>query len=224
MEKLFEFVKKHPVVTVMTLILSVLFLTIVVPLVINICFIKKASIWWMAAEWEAGSALEYYGAVLGFLSTTLLSVLALYQNYEIKKESDARQELLERMEYEKEMPLFRIKNLLCNGNYGNLHLTMLNISDNVAYDLKVSNFKVEDATGAVICESKDVKLKRMELLGKVENEIEFVNDSFLGKNLKLTFQLMCKDKFQKAHTYSVSYMIENTKIFSTKHSYKIIEL
>lgn len=222
MNWIFEWIKEHPKKTIRIAILCVVFLTIGVPVIIHICFKIPAPFQFWEADWESGNVLEYYGAILGFLGTALLSALALYQNYEIKKESDAKQALIERMEYEKEMPLFRVKNLYCNGNFGNLNLSVFNVSDNVAYDLEVSSFKVENREGVCICESKMTKIKRTELVGNTETGIEFVNDSFFGKDLKIAFQIKCKDKFGKSHTYNVSSKIEDASKFSGK--YRIIEL
>lgn len=224
MDKLFEWIKKNPKKAIGIVVAGISFLSVGIPIIIHIAFKIAAPYDFFEAEWEAGNVLEYYGAILGFFGTVALSALALYQNYEIKKESDARQALLEQKEYEKEMPWFSIKNLSCSGNYGNLNLSILNASDNVAHDLEVSNFKIEDAEGVCICESKQAKLRRSELLGNAETEIEFTNDGISGENIKIVFQIKCKDKFRKLHTYSASYQIENAKRFSGKPAYKIIEL
>ena len=42
------------------------------------------------AEWSAGDALGYYGAVLSFLGTVILGALALYQNHIIKEEANKK--------------------------------------------------------------------------------------------------------------------------------------
>lgn len=110
----------------------------------------------------------------------------------------------------------------CAGNFGNLNLSIGNISDNVAYDLEVSNFKVESVEGECICESKKVILERFEVLGCTENRIEFINDSFSGENLKMIFQIKCKDKFYKKHTYIVSANIKDAS--RLENTYRITEI
>ena len=42
------------------------------------------------AEWDAGDALGYYGAILSFIGTVVLGALALYQNHIIKTEADKK--------------------------------------------------------------------------------------------------------------------------------------
>ena len=138
------------------------------------------------------------------------------------RSSDAKQAKIDEMEHEKEMPIFVIKNLHCAGNFGNLNLSIGNISDNVAYDLEVSNFKVESVEGECICESKKVILERFEVLGCTENRIEFINDSFSGENLKMIFQIKCKDKFYKKHTYIVSANIKDASRLES--TYRITEI
>ncbi len=203
---------------------ELLILTIGIPIVIHIFYIIPAPVWWMETDWEAGNVLEYYGAILGFLSTTALSALALYQNYELKKEADAKQALIEKMEYMRELPLFVINNSSCNGDYSNLKLSILNVSDNAAYDMNIGNFTVENAQGEIILKSKSATINRTDLLGRVENRIEFVNDRLLGKDLKILFQIKCKDKFQKIHTYSATYQVEDATKFSGKKPYKVVEI
>ena len=218
----FEWIKNHHRKTIAIMILSAVVLIFGIPITINICFKIPAPCKILEPEWEADNVLTYYGAILGFLGTTSLSMLALYQNYEIKKESDAKQAKIDEMEHEKEMPIFVIKNLHCAGNFGNLNLSIGNISDNVAYDLEVSNFKVESVEGECMCESKKVILERFEVLGCTENRIEFINDSFSGENLKMIFQIKCKDKFYKKHTYIVSANIKDASRLES--TYRITEI
>lgn len=224
MDKLFQKIKEHPILTVLITITSIIILTIGVPLLIHLCFVIPAPFPFLVAKWESGSVLEYYGAILSFLGTAALSALALYQNYEIKREADAKQTLLEKIEREKEMPLFRIKNRLCNGNYTNLVLSIANISENVAFDISVSNFKVENEQGEIVVESKDAQLEKTELFGNEDTEIQFKNNALSGENLKIIFEMRCKDKFKEAHTYNVSFKIDDAKKFTGKTSYKIIEI
>ena len=42
------------------------------------------------AEWDAGDALGYYGAILSFIGTVVLGALALYQNRIIKTEAEKK--------------------------------------------------------------------------------------------------------------------------------------
>lgn len=223
MEKIFDWIKNNKRKTMIYSIIGILILIVGIPIIIHVLYIIPAPIWWLDTAWEAEHVLEYYGAILGFLGTVVLSALALYQNYEIKRESDARQVLIEKMAYAKEMPLFIVKNSSCGGNYSNLCVSIFNISDNAAYDLNVSKFTVANVQGDIVLEALEAKIRRTELLGKVETEIEFTNRALYGENLKIAFQLKCKDKLQNAHIYNVSLQIEDAKKFSSK-KYVITEL
>ena len=87
MEELFNWIKSHKKVVV-----GILFVIIfVIPLLINILFKFKAPIKLLESEWEAADMLGYYGSVLGFLSTTLLSMLAIWQNEKIKQLEEAKE-------------------------------------------------------------------------------------------------------------------------------------
>jgi hypothetical protein len=61
------------------LIISVSIIIIVfgVPLAINYFYTKVI---WFHTDWNGGSALQFYGTILSFFSTTLLGVVAIYQN------------------------------------------------------------------------------------------------------------------------------------------------
>ena len=157
----FEWIKNHHRKTIAIMILSAVVLIFGIPITINICFKIPAPCKILEPEWEADNVLTYYGAILGFLGTTSLSMLALYQNY-------------------------------------------------------------ESVEGECICESKKVILERFEVLGCTENRIEFINDSFSGENLKMIFQIKCKDKFYKKHTYIVSANIKDASRLES--TYRITEI
>ena len=91
MKRLFDTIKNHPFITILIGTISVVLLIIGVPILIHILFKTSAVCDWFVPEWEAGNVLEYYGAILGFLGTVTLSILALYQNYELKNEADEKE-------------------------------------------------------------------------------------------------------------------------------------
>lgn len=97
MIKLIEWIKKHPIVVGICLVLAFL-----LPLlVVHILYEVKLGIKWIESNWEAGDLLGY---IIGFesaLSTVILSVLALWQNIKFKKDSDAKDELFLHIESEK---------------------------------------------------------------------------------------------------------------------------
>lgn len=219
MNHFFEWIKGHHKRTIIIVILSTLSIVFGIPAIINICFKIPAPCRFFESEWEASDVLVYYGGILGFLSTASLSMLALYQNYEIKKESDAKQALLEKIAYEKDMPLFRVENLTLGSN---LSLCILNVSDNVAYDLEVGGFTIENAEGECVCKSRAANIRKGEIFGGEDTVIDFENDYFSGENLRLYFPIKCKDKFSRTHTYIVASDIKNTSEFKTP--YRVVEI
>lgn len=91
---MFEWIKKHKIFVV---VLS-FFIILGIPFLIHVLFkIHPKNDFWVA-EWTAGDLLGYYGAILAFIGTVVLGMLALYQNHIIKVESDRRAELLEQRE------------------------------------------------------------------------------------------------------------------------------
>jgi len=76
-------------------VLSLLFIVFVIgiPLLINLVFKIKAPFSFLVAEWSVGDVLEYYGAILVFLGTGVLSLLALYQNNVFKAQNDRLMQL-----------------------------------------------------------------------------------------------------------------------------------
>lgn len=224
MEKMFEKIKENPIKSALLTVLGMTVLIIVVPILINASFEAKNLPWFMQVKWEAEDVLGYYGSVLEFLGTAVLSFLALWQNQKIKEESDKRQNLLENMEYEKNLPLLKCYNLLCNGKYANLKVKIHNFSDNVATELSVSDLKIEDVDGNNVCQSTNIEIAKTELEGNDETVVSFTNGAVVGKNLKIVFELRYRDKFKKLHKCSVSYMINDAEKFSTKDAYRIAEI
>ena len=96
---MFEWIKKHKALFFIICVI-VLIALIGVPFVINLLFKADTNINVFQAEWSAGDALGYYGAVLSFLGTVILGALALYQNHMIKEEADKKAALLEEKEQE----------------------------------------------------------------------------------------------------------------------------
>ena len=89
-----DWIKKHRVLFSLICVV-ILLLLIGIPFVINILFKINATTDIFVAEWSAGDALGYYGAILSFFGTVVLGALALYQNHIIKTEADKNAALVE---------------------------------------------------------------------------------------------------------------------------------
>ena len=206
MDKWFGWIKTHLVSVVATLFL----LVIGVPLAIHICFKINAPYDFLAADWDSGSVLSYYGSVLGFLGTVILSMLALYQNQEIKNEADKRTEILERQIHSPELklefatPIFYSKRL---------EFILRNISGNLANNITVSNFELYDETDAIINMPNKAQLPRNSLGGGESFSFSFMAGKIKGTKLKIVFVVSCQDKFNKGHQYKALISIPNAELF-----------
>ena len=83
------------------------------------------------AEWDAGDALGYYGAILSFIGTVVLGALALYQNHIIKTEADKKAALAEEQEHAENMPRFFMHFGGASGFCGSLKFVIMNVSSNI---------------------------------------------------------------------------------------------
>ena len=91
-----------------------------IPATINLLFKQTSHIPFFIAEWSAGEALNYYGAVLTFFGTSLLNIVALWQNHLIKVSNEKHMEFLETLEKEKFIPKFMISNVCILGVASNI--------------------------------------------------------------------------------------------------------
>lgn len=204
MEKWFEWIKKHIFIVVLIMVL----LIIGIPFVIYISFRIPSPIHLLEAgpEWNEGVVLGYYGSILGFLGTVVLSMLALYQNQEIKKEADKRTEIFER---EKHSPKLKCKLFGSNGAYMNMHYLLENISNNLADKIVISNFEVFNDLGVSVFISSDPRVSTNSLRGGEKMEFSFSNSCLEGVDLKLVFNVQCQDKFNNLHEYNATMLIAN---------------
>ena len=196
---MYEWIKKHKVLVIITCII-ILFSLIGIPFAINLLFKIDAKINVFQAEWSAGDALGYYGAVLSFLGTVILGALALYQNHMIKEEADRKAALLEEKEHIENMPKFNMRFKSCYGFGVRLGFVIKNYSKNISYDLRVYDIRIK-ANDTTMWESKQI-FKRAALDSNSEFEINL--DSPEIKNvdtLILLAYMSCKDKYNECHEY-----------------------
>lgn len=139
---------------VLIVIVALLALVIALPVLINLLFKLPAPSSICIAEWTAGDALGYYGAVLSFLGTVALSALALWQNYKINELNNKHTTLLEEMEREKNAPCFVIRNCIATGQISKLVIFVGNISNNVAQDVTFSDFSLLNESGIPLWKDK----------------------------------------------------------------------
>lgn len=182
-------------------VICVLFFVIGMPLIINWAFKQPALCEFFAVDWEAKDALAYYGSVLGFLGTVIFSALALWQNHIIKAESDKRQEISDRMELQKHMPIIEVRSNVCSGNGMHLSFSVSNVSENIALDVVLSKIQILNNDGSEFwmndCEY------RYHHLGTEAISISLKNPGLTDLSQIIVFRISFKDKFEKYHTLFV---------------------
>lgn len=183
------------------IIICVLFFVIGVPLIINWMFTKPALCDFFAVNWVARDALAYYGSALGFIGTVIFSALALWQNHIIKEESDKRQEILDKMELQKHLPIIEVQSLCCSGNGSFLSLSIKNISGNVALEVVLSKIQILNNDGSEFwMNDREYKYPN---LGAEPKSISLNNPSLTDLSQIFVFRISFKDKFEQRHTLFV---------------------
>ena len=198
---MFDWIKKHRTGVIIGSVISVFILVSLIPLIINLLF-KLKSNGVFSAEWTAGEFLQFYGSLLSFISTTILSMLAIWQNKTIKDEADKRTALAEQMELAKNMPKFSCRTSGYSGKIENLRMTISNISENVANDIYVCNTRIVDERECTVWSTDDV-FKKDVLPSAKELEIKLKNPPLTQDGVSFRFVLKCKDKYNTDHTYEV---------------------
>lgn len=165
MKSIFGFMRNHKAAT-MAVIGIVVLLLLGGPLMINVLFKHSAPVEILRAEWDAKDALSYYGSALSFLSTLILSGLAIWQNRRIQEENLKYTEQLEKMERAKFAPKLNIEQVvLTGGSGGTLQFVIKNESENHAYDVRLSDIHIEDARGERVGDSFE------------EQEVEYISQN-----------------------------------------------
>ncbi len=213
---MFDWIKKHKI-SFLIICFAVIFALLGIPFLINIFFKISIDMEIFKAEWTAGELLGYYGAVLSFLGTVVLGVLALYQNHIIKQEGDRQAALLEKRNRIENMPKFKIKYQGGNGWYSNLRLRLCNITENRATDITIDNIQLTEKDQepqfippysfniAVLTSEYDFQLK---------------NKPIKSDSAIITMHMSCKDKYEDTHKY----IIEISTIKDQKIDCKIYEI
>jgi len=202
---MFEWIKNHKKLSRVIAII-VIGTIIGIPFLIHLLFNIRGTGFWVA-NWCPGDALSYGGDVLSFLGTVILGALALWQNDVIKKESEKREAILERMELDKYKPLFKVEEGTYSGQFIDYSLKLTNIYSNVAHGIEITNLEIKEENGKILFESKKVNINSDYLKAGDEARIEIGNKHSLSNNAKITFK--------------VTFDITCIDIINTKWHYKV---
>lgn len=198
---MFDWIKKHKIIFSFICI-AILFMLFGVPFLINLLYKVDAAVDIFAAEWSAGEALSYYGAVLSFIGTVVLGALALYQNHIIKVEADKKSALVEEQERIENMPRFFVRFLAANGYCGKLKFALMNVSNNMAYDVEIYDIKIKNGTKTV-WETEDT-YSSPAINPQKHIEIQTMSPASNEKFEMVLFATMsCNDKYRVRHEYLI---------------------
>lgn len=209
MKNLFDYIKKHKTVTFFVLLGS-LGAIILVPVIINLCYKFTCPIVLFQAEWNASDALNYYGVVLSFLGTTMLSLLALWQNHIMKEESDKHTKKLELMEYQKNAPIIIVEQEPGLGSMGitsEIKMTIKNLSDNLAQNITLTNYMI--ANSNIIIWESDCENHYPYLHKDLSYTISLDNPSLNDGDL-LKFKICYYDVYDHCYMYECVVQKNNT--------------
>lgn len=198
MNNLIKYIQKHKNRVAFLILISLLIIIIGIPLLINCLFKYSIPCKFFNAEWSAGDALAYYGEILSFLGTTILSALALWQNHVIEEKSNKHTAILELMEKEKNLPYLIIEKISGFKNNQDLTLNIKNESENIALNVIVSEFSIVDKQGNTMWE-KNTKYSASYLNSSTPLEIRLANPEIKDASDRIIFTITYYDKFNDKH-------------------------
>lgn len=171
-----------------------------IPFAINLLFKIPAYYEVFRAEWSAGDALGYYGAVLSFVGTVVLGALALYQNHIIKKDADKQSEKWAERERIENMPRFVFRLKSAGGYCENITLSVFNTSQNSAYDIRIFDLKLINESNVLWSAARTHTFHSI----NTQEEIQFAFKAppvVDKKDIVIQARMSCKDKFNVPYEY-----------------------
>lgn len=182
---------------------------LIIPLFINISFKINAPTNILVAEWGAADALNYYGSILTYLGTSILSVIALYQNHMLKKSNDQHIANVERLEKIKNSPVLVATNISSLANKSKIEFRVSNISEHLAQDVEVYNFTIISNDNKKLWSSSE-KFSKPYLYSRENLIVKLSNDIIKEDNVKLSFSVRFSDKYGNKHTNSMTGFLDKT--------------
>lgn len=192
--------KKFIAITAIVLLIMIF----VIPFVLNCLFKYGTSFDIFVAEWDSGDALSFYGTILSFIGTSVLSILALYQNHCIDKLSKEHSSRIEEMEKERYEPCFYINNFNSTGKLSNISFEIKNISDNIIQNVIVCDVHLINQESTI----GDDKFQKAVLYKDNALLIELKNKSIGTKDPVLNFKVQYNTVLGETHQKSVKILLE----------------
>lgn len=210
--------KDYTVAIIVGGIIVSLLAVILGPIFIDEAFQKTASCKWLAVDWEAKDALNYYGTALAFLGTALFSALALWQNHTFKKANDIHEKMLEDMEKARNMPVLCLS-LRGMKNHNFFLMKLENKSENIASDINIEEAVIINFEGREIW--REPNEHKMSFLINDKYEFLLSNEDFFDGNDIMKIKISFYDKYRKKHfcvfeSYKEKNTYETPLLFGTK--------
>lgn len=216
-------------------------LVILAPFVIESIYNVVPSLKFFNISYRVEDILLYYGSASSFLGTVILGYLTLRQNklaqeksdevsrlqLELQKKSMAMAE--SQYQYSKSeknqqhLPKFEIKIHLYHGTYGNMMLSLKNVSSLIVSSIfPISLIATE--SGKQITKATKLETNRSSLLSNETAIIETNLPELLVRgnpikyynNLQLEFSFSCEDEQSNVHYFRAKALIPSTKDFYNK--------
>ena len=184
---------KWYILLILTIILLVTFI-VAIPLVINSCYLNNDG---YITVWNGADTLQFYGTILSFISTTMLGILALWQNYSLSKQNDNYRKMIE----SKDLPIFQVRLAGFSGFMSKPSVEIINLTQNIATNFEVIKCGIKHSLEAKYFMEYIIKEPYQRYFKENEQiKLEFSGDTpniSNGNNGELLFEL----KFQYIDIY-----------------------
>ena len=234
--------EKNPKLKIIIIVALVGIMVVMLPFIINCIYVQNVKSDFWNVDYNIGDILLYYGGVFTFAGTSILGIMTYFQNEKLQDKSEEvnrlqmelqkRSMLLAEKQYNQNIqdsnmfPKFEIKLYSYSGNYGDISISVRNVTTMIVSGLRVIEFRAE-CNDAIILSTKEiwfeknslepgkdtiVKMKNKEIIKEVSNQgwirsVEYYDD------VKLIFEFSCEDEKCVTHYYRASVVVSSTKEF-----------
>lgn len=235
--------EKNPKLKIIIIVALVgIIMVVMLPFIINYIYVQNVKSDFWNVDYNIGDILLYYGGLFTFAGTSILGIMTYFQNEKLQDKSEEvnrlqmelqkRSMLLAEKQYNQNIqdsnmfPKFEIKLSSYSGNYGDISISVRNVTTMIVSGLRAIEFRAE-CNDAIILSTKEiwfeknslepgkdtiVKMKNKEIIKEVSNQgwirnVEYYDD------VKLIFEFSCEDEKCVTHYYRASVVVSSTKEF-----------
>jgi hypothetical protein len=231
-DNMLKWVVKHKVKTFIIGISLFFLFVIVMPLIINSAYYADAPFSFLRVKFSIDSLLEYYGAVLTFVGTTSLGIIAVLQTYNSQIKTDKINKQLadfqkrfmaiaekqfdaqEALAKEKSTPIFSIRLISSSGNYTNMKVSIKNVSDVFVSELNSISFELEDKSGTIISSCLSPKISSTFLRSGDTVEALFKNTPHHVETFTINWKFSCKNLQNEIIYFVATLFVENHRVLN----------